>query len=228
MLNEFFAKCNMVRYTEFVFEKGGEDIKLPFYFHIKSINCSWLAENDENVLEFYSFDFSETHDNCSQIDENFKLLEFCDIKKFVIDEDLSEVEEIKEYKLNMVKVKNGYHFADHSSLYSFLLNCLNFSDIDFQMLRAFVKDKQYSLIRDFRDMLDKEMTIGSKKEEASESFMILRGAFELCNPPLFPENKGRTISEYSYRELLTQRVYLGRKCEIESIIYEKNSPKNKK
>lgn len=218
----------MAIYSEFVFEKGGVELKLPFYFHIKGINCSWLEENDENVLEYYSFDFAETHDNCSKINENFDLLKFCDMKKFVVDENLSEMDCFKEYKLNMVEVKNGYHFADHSSLYSFLLNGLNFSDVDFQLLRVFVKEKQYSLVRDFREMLDEEMQIGSKKEDASESFMILRGAFELSKPPLFPENKGLSISEYSYRELLTQRIYLGRKCEIESIIYEKNSPKNKK
>ena len=74
------------------------------------------------------------------------------------------------------------------------------------------------------------MELGNGKKDPSESFMVLRCAYELNHSVIFPENIGKSISEFSFRELRTQRIYMAKKCEIEKIQYDEvmKDSKNKK
>lgn len=220
----FFSKCNMVIMSDMEFNKSGIIIKLPFYFHIKDIPSTFFDEDSLNILEYYSKEIYEQYDiNCNE-NNYLKYLKYIDLKQFTIDE------EIKEYKDYMIKVKDNYIFKDHKSLYSFLIKNLYFNEIDFKLMKDFVLESQKKLIINFSDMLHKELKLTHDKKDISESYMILRGAFELGNPPIFPENIGKSISEYSFREQKTQRIYLARKCEIEQQQYDEmmNNKNNKK
>lgn len=225
MENSLFSKCNIVIMNELEFDKFVK-IKLPFYFHIKDVSGQFFDTETENVVEYYSKETNEQYDEDKEIEKNIQFLKYVDLNKFII-EDLDEECEQQWF----LKVKNGYIFKNHRYLHSFLIKYLYFNEIDFYCIERFVINNQIKLVKKFCKMIETEMGLGHKKEDVSESFMVLRGAFELCSPPIFPENKGKTISEYSFRELRTQRVYLSRKCEIEKAYQDeilKNSKKPKK
>lgn len=218
-----FSKSNMVIKTEKSFMKfNGVEIKLPFYFHIKDIPTNIFDEEKENIIEDYSSEFIEQQDNDDKRNEFIKLLSFVDLKQYTFDDDCDG-----EYKDEMTKTKNGYVFNSHESLYSFLIQYLNFNDADFQELKLFIIENQYRLISNFSKMVEDELLIGSKTEECTESFMELRSAFELNKPPVFEENIGKCVSQHSFRETKLQRIYLARKCEIDKIQYDKMMKKNK-
>lgn len=215
MENSFFVKCNMVRLSEIEFNKFDMTIKLPFYLHIKDIPNTFFDEEKENILEFYSSDLNQQYDNISLNKQHLDIIKFIDLKQFTIDEVL------EGYKENMIETKNGYVFKNHNSLYSFLITELKFNEVDFILIHKFVRMEQIKILEEFSKMLDKEMKLGGGKDDISESYMLLRGAFELNHSNvLFPENKGLSFSEFSYREVRTQRVYLARKCEIEKAQYD--------
>lgn len=211
MNNSFFSKCNIVIMTELDFEKIIK-IKLPFYFHIKDINGDFLDIEKNNVIEYYTYETNEQYNEDSLIEQQIQLLKYIDLNKLII----KDIEENNgECDRWFKKSRLGFMFKNHECLHSFLIEYLYFNELDFLIIEKFIKINQIKLVNKFCRLLEKEMGLGDKKEDVSESYMILRGAFELCSPPIFPENKGRTISEYSFRELKTQRIYLARKCEIE-------------
>lgn len=231
-MNSFFVKCNMVRMSEICFIKFGIEIKLPFYFHIKDILNTFFDEETENIVEFYGSELNQQYDNTVLIDNYLQILKYIDLKQFTIDvNDKDLLNDYKEYKDNMIKTQNGYVFENHKSLYSFLVNELNFNEVDFTIIIKFVKEEQLKLIISFSEMVEKEVGLGKGKDDISESFMLLRGAFELNHSSvIFPENKNLSFSEYSFREIKTQRIYLARKCEIEKMQYDeimKDSKNNK-
>lgn len=214
-MNSFFVKCNMIRLSELEIIKFNMSIKLPFYLHIKDIPNTFFDEDLTNTLEFYGSNLNQQYDNTILIDSHLQILKYIDLEQFTIDDFL------EEYKENMIKTKNGYVFKNHNSLYSFLINVLNFNEVDFVIMKNFVKEEQLKLLISFSEMVEKEVGLGKSKDDISESFMLLRGAFELNHSSvIFPENKGLSFSEYSFRELKTQRIYLARKCEIEKMQYD--------
>ena len=214
-MSSFFVKCNMIRLSELEIIKFNMSIKLPFYLHIKDIPNTFFDEDLTNTLEFYGSNLNQQYDNTILIDGHLQILKYIDLEQFTIDDFL------EEYKENMIKTKNGYVFKNHNSLYSFLINVLNFNEVDFVIMKNFVKEEQLKLLISFSEMVEKEVGLGKGKDDISESFMLLRGAFELNHSSvIFPENKGLSFSEYSFRELKTQRIYLARKCEIEKMQYD--------
>lgn len=197
------------------FIKFGISIKLPFHFHIKDVPNTFFDEETTNILEFYGSKLNQQHDDIVLVEKFLQTLNYIDLKQLTIDEFL------EEYKENMIKTKNGYVFKNHNSLYSFLVNDLNFNEVDFLLMEKFVKEEQCKLLISFSEMVEKEVGLGKSKDDISESFMLLRGAFELNHASaIFPENKGLSFSEYSFREYKTQRIYLARKCEIEKMQYD--------
>lgn len=216
-MNNFFSKCNMVIRDSLEFKKYDIILDIPFTFHVKDIKQGFqdkLKDSNENVIEEYSSDLYKQYENFNVVDYNISLLRFVDLKTFALD--LSE-EDIKEYGDMVEKYKDFYIFKDHISLYSFLVDTLKFNDVDFKIIESFTQKSQIKLMNKYQEMLNREMDIGNKKEDASDSYMFLRCAFELNRPPLFSENKNLSIEEQSWREVITQRAYMGRKCEIEKI-----------
>lgn len=197
------------------FIKFGVEIKLPFYFHIKDVPNTFFDDETTNILEFYGSELNQQHDDIVLVEKILQTINYIDLNQLTIDEFL------EEYKENMIKTKNGYVFKNHNSLYSFLVNDLNFNEVDFLLMEKFVKEEQSKLLISFSEMVEKEVGLGNGKDDISESFMLLRGAFELNHASsIFPENKGLSFSEYSFREYKTQRLYLARKCEIEKMQYD--------
>lgn len=215
----------MVRLSTMSFNKFGEDIKFPFYFHIKDISNTFFDEESTNILEFYDSELNEQYDKSFMRSEHIKTLKFIDLNQFTLDDI------IDEYKENMKLTKNGYIFTNHDSLYSFLISELKFNEVDFVLMKQFVENEQGRLLLSFSQMLEKEIGLGKDKDDISEAYMTLQGAFELNHAnTLFPENIGKSLSEYSFRELRTQRIYLARKYEIEKARYDevmKNNKNNK-
>lgn len=214
---EFFTKCNMSIKSELPFIKGGVTIKLPFHFHIKEVKNDLLEDDIENELESYSKDVYFQNQEM-ETEEDFKYyLHFVDIKNLTFDGIDSETQQLFK------KVKDVYVLKDVDSLYQFLIGYLQFNEYDFHQIKLFVKEKQITLLCAFRDMVDKELEVASNKIEPNNTFMILRCAYELNHyATVFSENKGRAISEYSYRELCIQRSYMARKCEIEKLQLEES------
>lgn len=214
-MSSFFVKCNMIRMSELEIVKFGIPIKLPFHIHIKDIPNTFFDEETTNTLEFYGSKLNQQYDDTVLVKKFLQTLNYIDLQQLTIDEFL------EEYKENMIKTKNGYVFKNHNSLYSFLVNELNFNEVDFKLMEDFVKTEQCKLLVSFSEMVEKEVGLGKGKDDISESFMLLRGAFELNHASaIFPENKGLSFSEYSFREYKTQRIYLARKCEIEKMQYD--------
>ncbi|MGL6185537.1 MAG: hypothetical protein ACRC1T_09195 [Clostridium chrysemydis] len=210
------------------FNKFGEKFELPFTLHIKDIKQDFLSvfgTSSENVIEEYSADLYKQYEDSNLIDYNISLLQFVDLKTFALN--LTD-EEIKEYGEIVEKYKDFYIFKNHFSLYSFLVNLLKFNDVDFKIIELFIRKSQKKLMENYEKMLKDEIDIGNPKDTASESYMFLRCAFELNRPPLFAENKGLSIEEHSWREIITQRVYMGRKCEIEKIQMDNMEKKRNK
>lgn len=227
-MSNFFSKCNMVLRDSLEFNKFGEKFELPFTLHIKDIKQDFLSvfgTSSENVIEEYSADLYKQYEDSNLIDYNISLLQFVDLKTFALN--LTD-EEIKEYGEIVEKYKDFYIFKNHFSLYSFLVNLLKFNDVDFKIIELFIRKSQKKLMENYEKMLKDEIDIGNPKDTASESYMFLRCAFELNRPPLFAENKGLSIEEHSWREIITQRVYMGRKCEIEKIQMDNMEKKRNK
>lgn len=227
-MNNFFTKCNMVLRDSIEFNKYGEIINIPICLHIKDVKQDFLSvfgTENENVIEEYSAELYKQYEDSNLIDYNISLLKFVDLKTLALN--LTE-DEIREYGGIVEKYKDFYIFKNHFSLYSFLVNLLKFNDVDFKMIEIFILQSQKKLMENYESMLKKEMDIGNKKDTASESYMFLRCAFELNRPPLFAENKGLSIEEHSWREVITQRVYMGRKCEIEKIQMDNMEKKRNK
>ncbi|MGL4425897.1 MAG: hypothetical protein ACRCZ1_02970 [Cetobacterium sp.] len=210
------------------FRKFGETIVLPFSFHIKDVkqdlSSYFNVSERENILEEYSADLYGQREYVSSDEYNMKLLECFDLKNYPLELDK---EDLEEYGGMVEKYKNVYIFKNHTHLYSFLIEILKFNETDFKVIERFVMEAQLKLRRSYEKMLVAEIDIGNPKEDASESYMILRCAFELNRPPIFKENVGLAIEEHSWREMITQRIYMGRKCEIEKIQYDNISKKNK-
>ena len=222
MINSFFVKCNMIRMSELEIFKFNEPIKLPFYFHIKDIPSTFFDEETENIIEYYGSKLNQQYEDTVLINKYLNILKYIDLRQLTIDtteQDLSI--NYKEYKDSMIKTQYGYVFNNHKSLYSFLIKILNFNEVDFKIMSKFVYEEQLKLIISFSEMVEKEVGLGKGKDDVSESFMLLRGAFELNHSSvIFPENKNLSFSDYSFREIKTQRIYLARKCEIEKMQYD--------
>lgn len=207
------------------FKKGGVIITLPFQIHIKDIPQDFFEEDKENVLEDYSHsDFYTQRRNMEIKDSHISSLNYVDLKEYTMSFDEKDLE---EYGHLVVKYNKDYIFKDHESLYSFLIRIVGFTDTDFHQIKMFIYQCKKTLKDKFESMLVKELEIGSKSEDTSEAYMRLRCAFELNKPPIFKENIGKCIEEMSHRELLTQRVYIGRKCEIEKLAYERTMKESK-
>ena len=202
-------------------------IKLPFYFHIADIKDDFLSENNTNELEFYGKDIYFQNENHMKISKYKKMLQYIDLFQLTLDncdeKDDSIFSLTKEYR-------GGRIFKDIDSLYIFLVDILGFTEIDFSQINIFIKEQQIRLVNNFVKMLEEEMELGNGKKDPSESFMVLRCAYELNHSVIFPENIGKSISEFSFRELRTQRIYMAKKCEIEKIQYDEvmKDSKNKK
>lgn len=217
-MSNFFNQCNMVIRTYMEFNKFGLPIKLPFHFHIKDIKQDFFELNDdENVLEDYPMELQHQKTNTDTTEYNLFLLKYVDLKSFTIDFDKSDLD---EYGGMVEKYRDSYIFKDHTYLYSFLIDRLVFSDVDFNEIENFVLESQARLKSNYEKFLIKELEIGSNKKDPSESYMLLRCAFELNRPPIFDENIQLNIAKVSWREYITQRIYIGRKCEIEKLQYD--------
>lgn len=222
---DFYRKCDIFLRTTLDFDKFGIKIKLPFYFHIKDIGQDFMYEDRTTILEDYpDLEFNSQKEDNEIKKEYINLLSFVSLKDFTIDFDENDME---EYRNMVIDSPNGYVFKNHTYLYSFLISELKFNDVDFILIKNLITNSQVRLRTNYEQMLKKEIDLGSPKEDASEAFMILRCAFELNRPPIFPENKGKCISEMSLREFLAQRFYISRKCEIEKIQYDKMMKNNK-
>lgn len=212
----------MIRYSEFVVNKFGVNITIPFKIHIKDIPNTVFDDETVNVLEFYSKDLLEQNDRIEQKKDFSNLIKFIDLANFTVEE------EVEEYKEEMCKTLVGWVFNSYSSLYSFLMSHLRFNEVDFHLMYEHVTLEQHKIISTFNEELLSELRMNSNKDDVSESFMLLRGAFESSySGSLFPENRGLCFSEYSYREIITQRLYFARKCEIEKAMYEEHNKKFK-
>lgn len=215
MRSNFFVKCNMVIRSELVFLKYGIEIKLPFCFNIADIKEDFLSDEKENELEFYDKDIYFQNKDHMQILRYKKILQYVDLLQLTIDD------ENNNPLSKLTTVYNGKRiFKDIDSLYLFLTEKLNFTETDFYAMIMFVKEQQIKLINKFVEMVEVEMELGNGKKEPPETFMTLRCAYELNHNVIFPENIGKSISEFSFRELRTQRVYMAKKCEIEKIQYD--------
>ncbi|MGL6167447.1 MAG: hypothetical protein ACRC0Y_04070 [Fusobacteriaceae bacterium] len=169
------------------------------------------------MIEDYPLEFQQQKMGVDIAEYNLFLLRFVDLKSFTIDFD---EEDLKEYRGVVEKYRKSYIFTSHKTLYSFLVDKLVFSEVDFNELERFILDSQVRLKSAYEKFLIAELDIGSNSQNPSESYMLLRCAFELNRPPIFDENKGITISRVSWREYITQRIYIGRKCEIEKLQYD--------
>lgn len=227
MIN-FYQKCDISIKTTLDFNKFDMDIKLPFYFHIKDLGQDFMCESDTQILEEYSSSEFITQQENNEIRKEYEhMLSYVPLNDFTVDFD---EEDLEEYRDRVHKCKDGYIFKNHSYLYSFLVHKLKFNEIDFSLIRNLIDTSQLRLKEKYEKMLKKEMDLDNPEEDLSESFMILRCAFELNRPPIFPENIGKCISEMSLREFLAQRIYMARKCKVEKIQYDKmmkNNGKNK-
>lgn len=216
-MNNFFVKCNMVIRSEMDFVKHNIQIKLPFYFHIKDLKNSFLSETDENELEFYGREIYFQNEEYKKLQKYKEYLSYVDLYQFTL-EDSEENNDILQYTIKHGKFRI---FKDINCLYDFLTIYLGFNEIDFNEMKIFIREQQIKLANNFTRMIEDEIEIGSNKKEPNESYMMLRCTYELNHSAtVFPENANKSISEYSFRELKTQRVYIGRKCEIEKIQYD--------
>lgn len=214
-MSNFFSKCNIKKVKEFEFKKSGESITIPFLFDIATIFDSFTTEYSENFLYLYDTQY----ENDMQRKTTINWLKDVYLEAFTFDEEIDE-KDSKEMDIKMLKTPNGYIFDSHKSLYNFLINYIGITGINLYDIINFVSENRSNLVKEFRDLAVKELQIESKSAKPTEAFMLLRGALEHCVPPIFPENKGLTISEYSWREIFLQRIYLARKSEIEEILME--------
>lgn len=223
-MTDFFVKCNMVICSELEFIKHKISIKLPFYFHIKDVSNSFLYENNINEIEYYGKDIYFQNEDDKKIEVFKSYLKYIDLNQLTL-----EIEEENNEILEYTKVyKNSRIFKDIDKLYEFLVNFLGFTEVDFSQMRLFIQEQQYRLVSSFTKMVEKELEVNSNKKDPNEVFMILRCTYELNHSAtVFPENKDKSISEYSFRELKVQRAYIGRKCEIEKIQYDEIMKGNK-
>lgn len=218
-MSNFFSKCEMKKVKEFTFLKGGESITIPFLFNIANIFDDFTTEYSESFLYLYD----SQYENDMQRKIGISWLSDVYLEALTFDEEITGEEGIK-----MKKTINGYIFDNHESLYNFLMNYLGITGVNLYDMMSFVSENRTNLVKEFRDFAVKELQLESKSEKPTEAFMLLRGALEHCVPPIFPENKGLSISEYSWRELFVQRIYLARKTELEEIMLEKIKKGNKK
>lgn len=218
-MSNFFSKCEMKKVKEFTFLKGGESITIPFLFNIANIFDDFTTEYSESFLYLYD----SQYENDMQRRIGISWLSDVYLEALTFDEEI-----IGEEGIKMKKTINGYVFDSHESLYNFLMNYLGITGVNLYDMMSFVSENRTNLVKEFRDFAVKELQLESKSEKPTEAFMLLRGALEHCVPPIFPENKGLSISEYSWRELFVQRIYLARKTELEEIMLEKIKKGNKK
>ena len=217
---DFFSKCDMKVKSELSFVKGGVLFKLPFLFHIKDININFIEEENGNVVKDYGKDiyFQNRLDEI-EIDNKY-YLKFIDLNQWTF----SDVDGINSL---FKKKKDNYIAKDIESAYTILVSYLNFNELDFAILKKFCLENQLKLVVLFREMVDSNLEVGSSKVEPNDVFMILRCAYELNHSAtVFPENIGKSISEYSFREMCIQRSYMARKCEIEKLQYEESLKKS--
>lgn len=212
---DFFSKCNMVIRTELSFYKFESEIKLPFYFHIKDIKNDFFSDSNEFEVGTFSKDIYFVNKNKQNKNKYRTWLQYVDLENFIIQED----DDIPSYILELTHSKDGVRiFKDVDCMYKFLVDTLGFTELDFENINIFIKANQNKLVNQFIDMLHEELKLGDKTTDPSESYMILRCAYELNHTStVFPENSNLSISEYSFREIRTQRAFMSRKCEIEAI-----------
>lgn len=214
MKNDFFIKCNMVIHSELDFIKYGVEIKLPFSFHISDIRQDFLSETNIYELEFYSKDIYFQNEEYLKISQYKTILKYVDLAQFTISDCDENLEHLTKETIY------GRIFKDIDSLYYFLVDIIGFTEFDFSKMNVFVKEQKIKLVDNFVRMIEKEMELGNGKKTPNETFMILRCSYELNHSVIFPENIGKSISEFSFRELRTQRVYMAKKCEIEKLEYD--------
>lgn len=213
-----FNKLEIVRRGEF---KLDGDITLPFIFHIKNIKDTSVNETKSSKEYKQLLEYKKLKNLLEDI------ITFIDIDLFLIDKsDIVEFEEVEFVKDNLVydkyRVKDIYELGK-------LITKLELTEVELYDLREYILDEQNKLIKEFLDILHKEMENGKKTEHLSEAFMSIQVCAEFGNGVIFRENIGKCMSEFSFREIETKRAYLSRKYEVEKLQYEnlKKESKNK-
>ena len=106
----FFTKCEIALRSEIEFNKFGNKIQLPFYFHIKDVENDLLYGNEEELVEDYTIDvFYNQRDGSDTREKYIQLLQYVELKDFTMafDEDDRE-----EYEDMIVEYKNDYIFKN--------------------------------------------------------------------------------------------------------------------
>jgi hypothetical protein len=109
-----------------------------------------------------------------------------------------------------------------------LLNEIGYSECDFVKINDFVMDNRSDMVNKFINAISDDLKVGDKTGKVTESFMTMRGAMEHSSSCIFPENIGKSVSEYSWRENIVKRLYLARKVEVEEYYSEKAKAEAKK
>jgi hypothetical protein len=213
----------MKRYCETTVGEGETKIVLPFCFDISSIT---MTHDDEvNYLSEYRDDL-----RIRKIKSNLAdFLRDVDLELFSFDEDENKdfLEELESKNIRFKKTKGEYTLESSEDLYS-LLNEIGYSECDFVKINDFVMDNRSDMVNKFINAISDDLKVGDKTGKVTESFMTMRGAMEHSSSCIFPENIGKSVSEYSWRENIVKRLYLARKVEVEEYYSEKAKAEAKK
>lgn len=221
-ISDFFTKCNSIRFCEMSIGEGDTYIVLPFKFDIAKIVT--VSETEEDHLNDYRDEriLYKTKKNIASF------LEDVDLEMFTFDSSDEElIEEMKLKHIEFIKNEDDYILKDSRNLYRFL-NSLKYTEVDFVKINEIVMKTRMNMMDRFINMASDELKIGDRTGKVTEAFMTMRGAMEHSSACIFPENIGKSVSEYSWRETMVKRLYLARKVEVEEFYTEKAKAEAKK
>ncbi|MGL4211260.1 MAG: hypothetical protein ACRCRT_06900, partial [Cetobacterium somerae] len=157
-------------------------------------------------------------------------LDDVELEMFTFEQDDTELLlELAKNNIEFVKVDFDIMLKTKYDLYRFL-NLLGYSEYDFVHIGDVVTQNRGNLVTKFINTISDSLLIGDKTGKVTEGFMAMRGAMEHSSACIFPENIGKAVSDYSWRETMVKRLYLARKVELEEFYKEqaKQEARNKK
>lgn len=215
-VTDFFTKCNMKRYCEMTIGEGETKLVLPFCFDISKVYMTYT--NEENFLCDFRGDLKikKIRNNLADFLEDVEL----ELFSFESEGDIEFIDELKDEGIKLYLENKEYHLESKEDLYK-LLNILSYSDVEFAKINKFVIDNRSELVAKFINMVSDALMIEDKTGKVTEAYMTMRGAMEHSSACIFPENIGKAVSQYSWRENMVKRLYLARKVEVEEFYTEK-------
>jgi hypothetical protein len=206
-----------------LFFKASNITQSDVNFAISFLNKDKLSSKKQNktsISDFKKIDII----NKTDIEFGFDLEYDCFFNK---EHEKQTIERLFKFvDINILNTYFDFNFKSYLDLYNYLIDI----GLDFEHIEklTYVVSVYINIIyKRITNICRKMFKLDNKKDEEYSFVMFeLQACYEDMKVPYFPENKNKTMQEWSYREREILRCYKTKKTMIDNAIHERITKKN--